>query len=323
MMAARDVDILVVGAGMAGLAAARHLRQAGCQVLLVDKGRRPGGRLATRSLGSGVFDHGAQFITCRDEGFSALMEQWADKGEAGEWHRTESEQVRWCGLPHMNSLAGRLAQGLDIETARRVEAILPLPGGVRIRFGEGGEVSCRALILTPPLPQSLALLEAGGWMPDATFPEESLRDIHYEPCLAVMARLDGPSGLPAPGCVQPERGPLAWLADNQMKGVSPSPALTLHATAAFSADHWDRDRQATAALLLDAAGAWVRAGVTEFQIHGWRYSRPTTCHEQLTAMVSRHPLVLIAGDAFGGPRVEGAYLSGRAAAARILAHRKP
>ena len=79
-MAARDVDILVVGAGMAGLAAARHLRQAGCQVLLVDKGRRPGGRLATRSLGSGVFDHGAQYFTARDPYFQQRVDRWEHAG---------------------------------------------------------------------------------------------------------------------------------------------------------------------------------------------------------------------------------------------------
>ena len=47
-----------------------------------------------------------------------------------------------------------------------------------------------------------------------------LEGLAYERCLAVMAVLDGPAGIPAPGFVAPDAGPIAWLADNQAKGVS-------------------------------------------------------------------------------------------------------
>ena len=60
----RDADVLVVGAGMAGVTAAAELRRAGRRVLVLDKGRAVGGRLASRGVGAATFDHGAQFI-CR------------------------------------------------------------------------------------------------------------------------------------------------------------------------------------------------------------------------------------------------------------------
>ena len=42
------IDIVVIGAGMAGIACARALRAAGLPVRLIDKRRGIGGRMATR-----------------------------------------------------------------------------------------------------------------------------------------------------------------------------------------------------------------------------------------------------------------------------------
>ena len=57
---------------MAGLTAARCLLRAGCDVAVLDDGRSPGGRLATRELAGGArADSGAQFFTIRSELFAA------------------------------------------------------------------------------------------------------------------------------------------------------------------------------------------------------------------------------------------------------------
>ena len=42
---------IVIGAGIAGLLAARQLAEAGRDVTVLDKGRGVGGRLATRRIG--------------------------------------------------------------------------------------------------------------------------------------------------------------------------------------------------------------------------------------------------------------------------------
>ena len=60
------LDVAVIGAGMAGLAAARTLAAAGHAVQVFDKGRGIGGRLSTRRTDYGAFDHGAQYATVRD-----------------------------------------------------------------------------------------------------------------------------------------------------------------------------------------------------------------------------------------------------------------
>ena len=91
-----------------------------------------------------------------------------------------------------------------------------------------------------------------------------------------------------------------------MKGISATPAVTLHATPAFSLENWDRDRQETGRELLRAAETWLDSQVTEFQVHGWRYSKPIHGEQSTCLILNESPLLLLAGDAFVGPRVEGA-----------------
>ena len=76
----RDADVLVVGAGMAGVTAAAELQRAGRRVLVLDKGRAVGGRLASRRVGAATFDHGAQFITARTSRFAAVIEECREAG---------------------------------------------------------------------------------------------------------------------------------------------------------------------------------------------------------------------------------------------------
>ena len=71
-----EFDILIVGAGLSGLMAANSLRGSGLHVMLVDKGRSVGGRLATRRIGPGKADHGAQFFTVRSPKFKSWVDEW-------------------------------------------------------------------------------------------------------------------------------------------------------------------------------------------------------------------------------------------------------
>jgi monoamine oxidase len=60
---AADLDVVIVGAGVAGLAAARTLMAAHRSVLMVEARERIGGRAVTDSTTFGFpFDHGAQYI---------------------------------------------------------------------------------------------------------------------------------------------------------------------------------------------------------------------------------------------------------------------
>ena len=102
-------------------------------------------------------------------------------------------------------------------------------GGWHVETDAGVRWRAASLVLTPPVPQSLALVESGGFMLDAGI-KARLARISYDPCIAVMATFAGIVKLPEPGAVQIEGGePVNWIADNNRKGVSPLPsALTSH-----------------------------------------------------------------------------------------------
>ena len=172
-------------------------------------------------MGEATFDHGAQFITTRDPRFVAALEGWRQTGVVEEWCRGFAENAdghpRWRGKPSMNSVAKHLAHGLEVRLEQQVVALHGLRNQWRAETNTGEVYSASAVVLTPPVPQSLALMAAGGFV----LPPEihaRLAGIEYERCLAVMAVLEGPSRLPPPGGLAPAEGPIAWIADNQLKG---------------------------------------------------------------------------------------------------------
>jgi predicted NAD/FAD-dependent oxidoreductase len=313
--------VIVVGAGMAGLVAARKLRASGRPVVVLDKGRGVGGRIATRRIEDATFDHGAQFFTIRDPDFERLAAEWITAGAAAEWCHGFGQgadgHLRFRGAPAMNAIAKHLAAGLNIRTEAKVVSIYLEPDGWRVRLENGQTLAAGSLLLTAPVPQSLALLETGGVNLPAEL-ERELKSITYDCCLAVMVRLVERSALKWPGALQLNSEPIAWLADNQIKGVSVTPSVTIHAGAKFSSANWDRDRQDVGRELLAAARTHIGSAVKDFQVHGWRYSKPIMLHRERCVVAMRQPLLVLAGDAFGAARVEGAALSGLAAATVLL-----
>ncbi len=307
---------------MSGLAAASALREAGRTVMILEKGRGLGGRLATRRIGSAVFDHGAQFMTARDPQLIALIERWRESGAVMEWYRSVSGGAeghpRWRGHPGMTALAKEFAEGLDVRVDTPVSAIKRDTSVWRISTQAGPTLTADALILTAPVPQALTLLDAGN-IPIPAETRTRLQAIRYERCLAVMATLEAPSIIPAPGVLSFTEGPIAWIADNQIKGTSPEPAITLHASPEFSLKNWERDKHEVGRELLEAVAIQLGAPVKEFQVHGWRYSRPISEETGGAFPLSSEPPLLLAGDAFAGPKIEGAVLSGWAAARALLA----
>jgi renalase len=314
---------IVVGAGLSGLVAARTLQDAGVRVTVLEKEEKVGGRMRTDLVDNGVFDHGAQFFTVRSDRFEEMVESWISTGIAEEWTRgfadssgeyQEDGHPRYKGIRGMTGIAEHLAQNLDVLTGVQVSGLRRGERGWEV-VAEGSVRTADALVLTPP--SALALVDGSG----VPLPEEArqvLENIDYAPCIAVMALLDGPGEVPDPGGVQVGGDPLFWVADNQKKGISGVPAVTIHAGPEFSREHAHSGDATVTRLLLEEAKDYVRTGVKATAVYRWEYSQPTNPHDEPFVYVEGPPPLVFCGDAYAGPKVEGAVTSGLAAAGKLL-----
>lgn len=326
---ANSADVLIVGAGLAGLMAARELQSRGLRALLLEKGRSVGGRLATRRVGPGRADHGAQFFTVRSPEFRPWVERWQAEGLVFVWSTGWSDgslaetpsdgHPRYAVRGGMNALAQHLAQGLDVRAETQVAALAPKANGWQVADQAGHTYSGRGLLLTPPVPQSLALLAASGIVL-ADRDRDRLESIEYAPSLAGIFWLDQPLRLPEPGAMQRSNAPIAWMADNQRKGISPEAVLaTVHAAPEISEAAWQMPETAVLESLFEGLQPFLQPGtqVLEQQLKRWRYALPTQSYPERMLLADGPLPLAFAGDAFGGPRVEGAALSGLAAGQKL------
>ncbi|MCS6836752.1 MAG: FAD-dependent oxidoreductase [Anaerolineae bacterium] len=325
-----NADIIILGAGVAGLMAARVLNEQGISTILVDKGRSVGGRMATRRIGDGLADHGAQFFTARTKQFQAQVEDWMRAGVVRIWgygwsdsslKRTAPDgHPRYVAVNGMNALTQHMAATLphihvncEIGTISYANDLWTLTAlDARVYVG-------RALIMTAPVPQSLHLLRA------VSLTEKdraALERIQYAPCLTGMFVIEGDIDLPEPGAIQDNSKPIYWIGDNRAKGISQTLIVTAQADGLHSRQRYDLSDEDNLAWLQTTVEAHLTPGsrVVEGQLKKWRYAAPITTHPFDTMLAEELPLAF-AGDAFGGRgRVEGAYLSGLAAGRALIEH---
>ena len=334
-MSENQRSCIIVGAGISGLLAASTLRKEGWTVTVLDKSLGVGGRMATRRVGEGNFDHGAQFFTVRGKRFGGLVEDWLGAGVAAEWTRgfADSERrpkedgyPRYRGAEGMTSIPKYISRGLDVRTGERAVRIDDNEDGWEVACESGSRVAGNALVLTAPVPQALDLASSGSYsLPDGA--RRHLEAVSYDPCLALMVLLDDSTGVPEPGGMQIKGEPLDWISDNRRKGISEAPAITVHAGPEWSRSHFEDDEMGIIESMISFAGDHLGTDlaptVVETSLARWRYSWVTSPHPDPCLVASYDPPLLFCGDAFGQPKVEGAALSGLAAADYLLGRDAP
>jgi len=315
-------SVVIVGAGLSGLIAAQVLRAGGHDVTVLDKGRSVGGRLATRRIDGATLDHGAQFFTVRGDDFASVVDAAIDAEAVHTWCQgfgpAPDGFPRFAGTGGMNAFAKYLAQGLTTELSCHVDRIAVDDRRWRIETSTG-EFRADALVLTPPVPQSLALLDHSAIALPATVADQ-LGSIDYFATLALLVRTGESVPIGNTGGLQLEAGPFTFIANNETKGISAAPSLTFHAEHDYSERRYDDDPTDVLAELLDLASPWIgTASVLDSQLKKWRYAGPKRPIESATVRceLDDTPL-LFAGDAFAGPKVEGAFNSGLAAARSLV-----
>lgn len=320
--------IAVIGAGMAGLTAARLLTERGCRVTVFDKGRRPGGRMSSRWYPDLAFDHGCQYFTAHDRRFQLHVEAWEEAGVVSRWagrraacahgvfSLVEDEVVRYVGVPEMQSVAAHLARGLDVRTECQVVSLDASASQWALKTTGTAPGRFDAVLISVPAPQAAALL------PASTSFGDRVRGLEMQACWAIMAAYDRDLELGF-DAAHISGNPLVWICRNDRKpGRVGDECWTLHASPDWSRNHLEEDRDEVTGKLLAAFHAL--AGLRRVQpvfvrAHRWRYASPAHALEDgyLWDPAAR---IGVCGDWCHSPRVEGAFLSGWMLAEQVLAH---
>lgn len=309
--------IVIIGAGLAGLSCGRALAAAGRDVRLIDKGRGPAGRLASRRIatphGEAVLDMGTQSFTARGPDFAAEVRRWAGAGVVAAWSPAGPDAV--VGVPAMNAVVRHLARDLLIDWTTRATGLARERDAWTVMTETGPPLQADVVIVALPAEQTADLLQ--GVAPDIA---ARARTAPSEPCWTGLFTFAGPVDLPdvvrgAPG------SPIDVAVRNRAKPGRDGPASwVVHATAAWSRTHLEGEPDAAAALLLEALQTAAAAPLPVHltcSAHRWRYAR--SGGEDAGRLWDAAQGLGVCGDWCGGGDVEGAWRSGVRLAATIVA----
>lgn len=328
--------VAVIGAGIAGLIAARTLSDHGCQVTVLEKSRGVGGRMATRRCDGGVnFDHGAQYFTARDERFQRYVASWQQVGLVATWPDAEHQVValdagrvlrstespaptRYVGVPGMTAIAQHLSSGLRMQGNTRVGKVSASSAGeLELHDDQGKRLgNFERVVLALPAPQAALLLD-----PESDLARR-LAVVQMHPCWATMASFSQRWDVNWCGAFLRDSF-LSWASRNGTKPgrKTSGETMVIHATPQWTQQHLeDSDAAAVAQAMLEEF--WRVTGIAPqepdfMQAHRWRYAIPAAAQEH-GAFASDDGQIVACGDWCHGARVEGAFLSGQAAAGRLL-----
>jgi len=318
-------QVAIIGAGLAGLMAARQLATHGAAVTVFEKSRAPGGRAATRRDGEWRFDHGAQYFTHRDPRLSELLDGLVQAGVVAPWTGrvvaiagqtatpVSGATTRWVALPGMRSLGEHLAREVNVRYATTVRALVR--EGAQWQLSADGDAPLGRfdqVLVTAPAPQAQALLA-----PHAPAFAASLAGVAMQPCIALMAVLPMRPRVPWDAAFVNEHPVLSWVARNASKpGRAPHECWVAHATAAWSAMHLEQQPSALVPGLLAALAGVLGAPIEAVHAvaHRWRFAipEPGTSRGPGDAWFDGALGLGVGGDWCVGGRVEGALASGMA-----------
>lgn len=324
-------DVIVIGAGVAGLQCGKRLREAGADVLILDRADKVGGRCATRSFDGQPFDYGPLFIHGDDPAFLASVGETSGAHRLEGWpHRVEGKgtpcqpdafapfETRLAFVEGLNVFPHSLAAGLSVNVNTQVASVSAASGQVTVESTIGEIFTAHDVVLAMALEQSTAFLRD-----ERT---RALLDMFASvPCLTVIAQYAPGTSAPDWDVCYPEDDDALLLIGNDSSKRPKGHHVTLvcQAAARWSRARFEAPREEWSAELLAHAsrrlGAW--AGSPErVHLHRWRYGRLDKANELAGPVTFRSGdcRIGLAGDLFApGGGMQAAWLSGDRLAAQL------
>lgn len=339
--------IAIVGAGVAGLTTAYALRTLPVDVIVYEKSRGYGGRVASRSRYGNRYDHGANYFSPTSERVERLVtahlptDGLVDIGRS-IWefdrshtlHRPSSAgDPKWTyrqGISRLGKLLARFSRA-EVRTETRI-ARLERRDDRWILWGEAGTAYSpfRAVVLTPPAPQTAHLLAettGGGARVDRI--QRTVADVAYSSQFSFVFAYD--RGLSRPGDFYAVRSadpdhPLAWVSYEHDKPghVKAGHSMIVVQTApAWTAERVDRSPDTFVPQVKEWAEDVLVSDLRHpawYDTQRWRYARPVSDLDGEMVSAGTEVGLVLAGDYVSGTGQVGAAIeTGFEAASEVQA----
>lgn len=304
-------DFIIIGAGLSGLRAASLIQSLKLgSVLIVEKSRGVGGRMAARRTLSTRFDHGAQFYRLKKD-IAELHQGWSQEQLSASWFHSEQGE-HWCARTGMTTLAKSMTNGLEIGLEKQISKIIFENGQWTIVSDKNEKWNCHNLIVSSPLPQTVKLLEETSRLNGFDNPKYlQLKKIEYTKALIALITLKDQWSINNHGYEEFDSGDFFSIADQKKKGVSEINAHTLTMSADFSEENFElSDDVILSKILSSFSSQYTGIAIEEAELKKWRYCKPKTQDQNLFCEMA--PNLYLIGDAFGGSSLLGAVRSAEA-----------
>ncbi len=317
--------IAIIGAGVSGLACANAATAGGARVVVFEKSRGLGGRVASRRVEGTVVDHGTPLVP--DLGGPEVLATLAAErrlidrptGLFTEGRFVADPTAFGVGYPAgLTRLPKVMAEGLDVRLSIRVCALREVAADLEVGDEQGNTHGAfQAVVISAPAPQAADLLDRS---PEPSWRAEALRAVTYVPCVVVSvgARIAEPEWFLA----RIDAGPVASIAIETAKGrpaLDDVVAIVARLTPAASAELLDASDEGALRAALPAIASVLGPAAAEpvwTQVKRWRYAEPTGSVDFGT-INPEGTRVIVCGDATGAG-VLAAEASGQRAATRAL-----
>ena len=301
---------------MTGITLAKNLYPKVFKILILDKGKKIGGRMASKSIyldkRKFTYDYGAQFFTVRSEEFQNEVSKWEKKNFVKVWCNGFNKidgHKRYISIKGMQNLFVRLSNNLNILQNQRVTVIKYANNLWEVKTNKDIFKS-ELLIITTPLPQCLDLLKTNLSLFDNDTIDE-IKNIDYKKCITLIMVLNLKSNFNYPGAYQRIDCDWDFICDNNLKGISPNVCVTAHASNILSKKIWDFSESRIKDYLLEKIKIRFNLYPEYSLVHKWLYAQSQkNLDGYFRSSNSTKNHLFIAGEIFGGSKIEGAFLSG-------------
>ncbi len=310
-MISTTADMVIIGSGFSGLIAAQEARRRGIDVLIVDKGFYPGGRLATKDLGNLRFNYGAPYFPAvKSNSFRAFVENMKNENRPLPFCIKRGKGIS-SQINVMRDICSYLAEGTNVMQQVHVTEVLRQDHQILIKSGSKKIASAKQLVISTPAPQAVCLLSNL-----ETEMINEIENVEFSQCWTIFLGFPGVLDIPNSCHFRDNNGGLSSVVHEiRNSATGYLYCLTLRMSHEWSSlrTDWSKE-QILKFILSDTLRSFLPKTDELPEImfcHRWKYSQVIKSLSKQCPIISRDQTVGVAGDWTLGHSLEDAFMSGK------------